>query len=160
MYRVIKRDGKIADFDIRKITAAITKAFEDYLNRTRFRTEYLRPEEAIRGILSAGGIPVLAHPVFGRGDQLVTGEALEARIKKLAGFGLLGMEAYYPGFSEEQRNEILDLARQYGLYVTAGSDFHGTNKTVRLGETGLDSGEELPEGLRRFIEDTRERRMK
>ena len=28
MYRVIKRDGKIAEFDIRKITAAITKAFE------------------------------------------------------------------------------------------------------------------------------------
>ena len=28
MYQVIKRDGKIAEFDIRKITAAITKAFE------------------------------------------------------------------------------------------------------------------------------------
>ena len=28
MYRVVKRDGKIAEFDIRKISAAITKAFE------------------------------------------------------------------------------------------------------------------------------------
>ena len=28
MYQVIKRDGKITDFDIRKISAAITKAFE------------------------------------------------------------------------------------------------------------------------------------
>ncbi|MBE6813614.1 MAG: ribonucleoside triphosphate reductase [Ruminococcaceae bacterium] len=28
MYQVVKRDGKIADFDIQKITAAITKAFE------------------------------------------------------------------------------------------------------------------------------------
>ncbi|MBE6996798.1 MAG: ribonucleoside triphosphate reductase, partial [Ruminococcaceae bacterium] len=28
MYQVIKRDGKIADFDIRKISAAINKAFE------------------------------------------------------------------------------------------------------------------------------------
>ena len=28
MYQVVKRDGKIADFDIRKISAAITKAFE------------------------------------------------------------------------------------------------------------------------------------
>jgi ribonucleoside-triphosphate reductase len=28
MYQVIKRDGKIAEFDIRKISAAITKAFE------------------------------------------------------------------------------------------------------------------------------------
>ena len=28
MYQVIKRDGKVAEFDIKKITAAITKAFE------------------------------------------------------------------------------------------------------------------------------------
>ncbi len=28
MYRVVKRDGKIAEFDIRKISAALTKAFE------------------------------------------------------------------------------------------------------------------------------------
>ena len=28
MYRVTKRDGKIADFDISKITEAIRKAFE------------------------------------------------------------------------------------------------------------------------------------
>ena len=28
MYQVVKRDGKIADFNISKISAAITKAFE------------------------------------------------------------------------------------------------------------------------------------
>ena len=28
MYQVVKRDGQIADFDIAKISAAITKAFE------------------------------------------------------------------------------------------------------------------------------------
>lgn len=28
MYQVVKRDGKIADFDISKISVAITKAFE------------------------------------------------------------------------------------------------------------------------------------
>ena len=28
MYQVIKRDGQIADFDIAKISSAITKAFE------------------------------------------------------------------------------------------------------------------------------------
>ena len=27
MYQVVKRDGKIAEFDIKKISAAITKAF-------------------------------------------------------------------------------------------------------------------------------------
>ena len=28
MYQVIKRDGKISEFDIQKIAAAITKAFD------------------------------------------------------------------------------------------------------------------------------------
>ena len=28
MYQVVKRDGKIVDFNINKISAAITKAFE------------------------------------------------------------------------------------------------------------------------------------
>ncbi|MBO6052795.1 MAG: PHP domain-containing protein [Clostridia bacterium] len=149
--QIMVRDG---------LASTIPEAVDSFLNRIRFRNEYLRPEEVIRGILSAGGIPVLAHPTFGPGDQLIMGEALDARIQKLAGFGLLGAEAYYPGFSGEQRGEILGLAERYGLYVTAGSDCHGTNKQIPLGKTGLEDGEELPEGLRRFIEDTRERRMK
>ena len=28
MYQVIKRDGKISEFDIKKIAVAVTKAFE------------------------------------------------------------------------------------------------------------------------------------
>ena len=28
MYQVVKRDGKVVDFDIQKIAVAITKAFE------------------------------------------------------------------------------------------------------------------------------------
>jgi hypothetical protein len=41
--------------------------------------------------------------------------------------------------------------------VTAGSDYHGTNKTVRLGDTGLPALSSAPEGLRRFLADALER---
>ena len=34
MYRVVKRDGKITEFDISKITTAITKAFEAQQKQT------------------------------------------------------------------------------------------------------------------------------
>ena len=52
---------------------------------------------------------------------------------------------------------MLGFAERYGLYVTAGSDYHGSNKLVVLGDTGLDRVAEYPEGLRRFLDDARSR---
>ena len=115
----------------------------------------MRPEEAIRGILSAGGIPVLAHPCYGSGDELILGEDLEWRLRKLMDYGLQGVEAYYSGFPEKLRQEMLSFAAEYGLYVTAGSDYHGANKLVQLGNTGLEATSELPKGFLRFLEDVR-----
>ena len=48
---------------------------------------------------------------------------------------------------------MLSFAEQFGLYVTAGSDYHGKNKAVALGDTGLEPEGELPEGLQRFLKD-------
>ena len=68
-------------------------------------------------------------------------------------FGIKGVEAFYSGFSPKMTNDMLALARSYDLYVTAGSDYHGTNKTVILGDTGLDNETELPDGMKRFLSD-------
>lgn len=129
------------------------QAIAQYINRLHFPAEYVRPEEAIRGILASGGIPVLAHPCFGSGDQMIQGREMERRIRRLMEFGLQGLEAFYSGFTPVLRQEILDFARRFDLYVTAGSDYHGTNKPVQLGDTGLEPGPEPPEGLRRFLHD-------
>ena len=37
--------------------------------------------------------------------------------------------------------------------MTAGSDYHGSNKLVTLGDTGLRDAGEMPEGLIRFLKD-------
>ena len=111
-------------------------AIYNYLNRLHCPAEYVRPEEAIAGIIKSGGIPVLAHPFYGSGDELILGDEMDARLKKLIGNGLTGIEAYYSGFSEKLRLGALSLADKYDLLVTAGSDYHGGNKTVRLGDTG------------------------
>ena len=47
---------------------------------------------------------------------------------------------------------MLALAEKYALYITAGSDYHGRNKHVILGETGYDGAEPMPEGMRRFLD--------
>ena len=135
------------------------KAITEYINKVRFRSEYVRPEEAIRGILGSGGIPVLAHPAFGSGDELIVGEEMSARLKRLTAMGLQGVEAFYSGFTPKLIRQMLEYAEAYGLYVTAGSDYHGTNKLIPLGDTGVDGTMDWPEGLHRFVEEIRGRTM-
>ena len=127
-------------------------AISEYINKLHLHSEYVRPETAIEAIIAGGGIPVLAHPSYGSGDELIIGDELDSRIRKLMFYGLAGVEAFYSGFSHVLRNEVLNFAQKYDLYVTAGSDYHGTNKLVALGDTSLDEVEEYPEGLKRFLD--------
>ena len=128
-------------------------AIRNFLDRLHLKSDYVRPEEAIRGILGGGGIPVLAHPSYGSGNQLIIGTELEERIRRLTGYGLQGVEAYYSGFTGKLTRELLGLAEAFGLYVTAGSDYHGKNKMIEIGDTGLEDLSEAPEGLLRFVRD-------
>ena len=137
------RHGYVASKDL---------AFRKILNHLHSPNKYVRPEDAIRGILGAGGIPVLAHPCYGDGDQLILGQDLEDRVKRLMGFGLQGLEGHYSGFSTLLREQVLDLAERCGLYVTAGSDYHGGNKLIRLGDTGYTEDMPEPKGWTRFLE--------
>ena len=123
------------------------------INRKVIKNVYFDPEEVIKSILSSGGIPVLAHPAYGSGDEIIMGEELDARVQRLMGYGLAGLEAFYSGFTDKIQKQVLDLAEKYDLYVTAGSDYHGANKMVELGETNLEDMDQAPRGLRRFLDD-------
>jgi predicted metal-dependent phosphoesterase TrpH len=87
------------------------------------------PEDAIRLIIQAHGVPVLAHPTYvepGRdwiGDlsHLIPWPFLE----RLQAAGLLGLEAGYCDYPQELVARLIELARHYGLVATGGSDFHG-----------------------------------
>ncbi|MBP5551754.1 MAG: PHP domain-containing protein [Spirochaetales bacterium] len=127
------------------------QAFHEILNRLPVLVSYIRPEQAIEAILAGGGIPVLAHPSYGDGDQLFVGEEMEKRIRRLMKFGLMGLEAFYSGFTPQLRNEILGFADRFDLYVTAGSDYHGKNKMIVLGDTGLEESETRTARLESFL---------
>ena len=137
--------------------ASKEEAIRDFIDGVHFKSEYVKPEEAIAGIIGAGGIPVLAHPFYGSGDQLILGEEMEQRLRKLIDYGLQGIEGFYSGFTEKLRNSALALAEKYNLFVTAGSDYHGKNKLVVLGDTGIDENTVYPEGLNRFLEEVKVR---
>ena len=110
------------------------------------KERYLSPEEAIDAILFADGIPVLANGILADGSKVLTEEATEERISRLKANGLMGLECYYSGFTELQKSSMLKFAEIYNLFVTAGSDYHGANKTVKLGNTNQPS----PEVMQRF----------
>jgi 3',5'-nucleoside bisphosphate phosphatase len=108
--------------------ATIKEAFDRFLanDKPAYVEHYsLAPTEAVKLILSAGGVPVLAHPL---GVQQYLPELVKA--------GLLGIECYYPEYDERERSGLIDLAKQYGLVVTGGSDFHGLHKMGHMSGLG------------------------
>ena len=127
-------------------------AIEQFIDRLHVKSRYIRPEEAIQAVLEGGGIPVLAHPSYGSGSQHITGKDMEDRLRRLMDFGLQGLEAYYSQLTEELSRELLELAGRFGLYVTAGSDYHGKNKPNALGVTLLDRVSDGPPGMQSFFE--------
>jgi predicted metal-dependent phosphoesterase TrpH len=88
----------------------------------------LTPAQAVEIIRAAGGLPVLAHPWRQR-DMVV----------RLSACGLVGLEAYYPRYSDEERRELVSLGEQYGLVVTGGTDFHGyeDNGDLTVGDVAV-----------------------
>jgi len=122
--------------------ASVDEAFSKYISRNgpAYVEHYrLTPEDAVTLILRAGGVPVLAHP------RDVTGYLVP-----LVKVGLLGLEVYYDGYDEIARRDLLRLAKQYGLIVTGGSDFHGLNKMAYT--SGLGEAQVPPEVVERLKE--------
>lgn len=88
-------------------------------------------ERAISRILAAGGAPVLAHPF----QYELPESELRELIELVIGLGCVGMECVYARYDAEQREYLCRLAEEYGLIITAGSDFHGTPKPdILLGD--------------------------
>lgn len=115
------------------ITADYTTAFEKYLGDDTpyyVARKFIHPEDAIKGILRAGGIPVLAHPMIYRLPRI----ELEALVDELIGYGLKGIETFYSSHTNLDEAYIRGLARKKGLIMTGGSDFHGEPKPfVKMG---------------------------
>ena len=137
----------------------IQDAFDRYLGKGRpAYVEKFRfsPEEAMHFIRKAGGITILAHPFTLKQAEPVDFEAL---IRELKAKGLDGIEVYYPEHSDGQKRLYRNMAKKYGLVISAGSDFHGLNKDeADLGEGYGDR--KLTYSLVEALKTRREQRLK
>jgi predicted metal-dependent phosphoesterase TrpH len=112
----------------RGYVASVNEAFDRYIGMRSpaYVSRYkLTPEEAVKMITDAKGLAALAHP-----------RRQEDVIPRLTALGLVGLEVYYPTYSEEERALLARLAEEHNLVATGGSDFHGYNAdaAVSLGE--------------------------
>jgi predicted metal-dependent phosphoesterase TrpH len=108
---------------------SVSDAFGNYLTRGKpgyAISEKITPEGAIRAINRAGGVAVLAHPWSTKDPA--------AAVERLAPAGLTGLECWYGEYTHSVRQGLVELAAEYDLIPTGGSDFHGPGvKSTDLG---------------------------
>ncbi len=98
------------------------EAFERFLKRgkpawvPKFK---MSATEAIALLHEAGGLAVLAHPGLNRTDDV---------IPDLVAAGLDGIECFHAKHSTAMSEHYLEIADEYRLLVTGGSDCHGLSK--------------------------------
>ncbi len=128
------------------------EAFDRYLGSGRpayFKKDKLTPGQCIGEISAAGGLPVLAHPIY---LGMEYGQ-LDSLLAELVQDGLMGIEAYYVDNTAQQTRMLLELAEKHHLFVTGGSDFHGSFKPqidLGIGRGNLRVPYELLEKMKRL----------
>jgi 3',5'-nucleoside bisphosphate phosphatase len=100
--------------------------------------------EGVRRIREGGGMASLAHPVrLPERDR----SSLEKLLRALIDNGLQGLEVYHSEHGPKDTALYKDLAGQFQLIETGGTDFHGDNKpSIQLG-TGKGGNVNLAYGL-------------
>ena len=117
----------------KKVVKSRDEAFTDLLhNDSPFYVSHFAPtpEDAIRAIRAAGGVAVIAHPFASRRGQALSSDSFSSLVTA----GLNGIEVFHRDQSEDERAQLINVARELDLVITGSSDYHGTGKLNQLGE--------------------------
>lgn len=120
---------------------SIHEAFAKYVGArgaAYARRDLMPAREAMAGVHAAGGLALLAHPV-----QLVLpaesrpGEGLAHLVGRLKAQGLDGIETRHSDHSSADVARYEALADRLHLLTTGGSDYHGSRKSIALGDAAV-----------------------
>jgi predicted metal-dependent phosphoesterase TrpH len=105
-------------------------AFNKYLGRDGLayvERPKMTPEEAVRLLVRNGAVPVMAHPTYSAVKAGMTStDDLTETLSELKRAGLAGMEVHYGDYTDEQVEELLELACKLDLVPCGGSDYHAS----------------------------------
>jgi 3',5'-nucleoside bisphosphate phosphatase len=105
-----------------RLCRSLDEAFERFLkkNRPAYVPKFkMSAAQAINLIHDAGGLAVMAHPGLNHSDEVIP-HMVEA--------GMDGIECFHTKHSTVTVEHYLEIAEQYDLLVTGGSDCHGWSK--------------------------------
>jgi predicted metal-dependent phosphoesterase TrpH len=116
------------------VSDAFTQEWLANGGRAYVRKHGTDPFKAIRLVKGAGGVTVFAHPGASKRGRTVP----ESAIAEMAAAGLDGIEVDHMDHDPDTRARLRGLAADLGLLVTGSSDYHGSRKSVALGEYTTD----------------------
>ena len=116
-------------------TNSYEDAFRDFLTASSpyfIKRQKLSIKQCIDIIHNSGGIAFLAHPNHSAKDF----RELETLVRILVGYKIDGIECFHSSMDKHHSSMALEMCKKYNLLISAGSDFHGSNKPdVHLGHT-------------------------
>jgi len=128
----------LADALIKKgVVSSRDEAFSQMLhNKSKFYVAHYSPKpvEAIKLIKAAGGVAIIAHPMASHRGRTISVETFGDLIEA----GLDAIEVDHRDHSPDEKNALIQLARDNNLVMTGASDYHGNGKLNLLGEYTTD----------------------
>ena len=117
-------------------TKSVKEGFDLYMTSGKYaycEKQRLTARNAVELIGKCGGISFLAHPHLTKlGD-----DELKEFLNELKSFGLSGLEGYYTDYTPEMQEKYQAMAKELGLLISGGTDFHAAMKPhISIG-TGL-----------------------
>jgi len=113
-------------------TASVQEAFDTVLHEDAgFYQAPARPDagDVVTFLRALGVVPVLAHPMID-----LTDDALVQFLREVVPRGLMSMETIYPLYDKAMTLRARELAAQFGILESGGSDYHGgTKPDIRIG---------------------------
>ena len=132
--KLLIKEGVVKNWD---------QAFKKYLGSGKagdVKNSWLSLPEIIKAILCAGGIPVLAHPLYYK----LTNSKLRRLLTDFKSFGGVGLEVLNGYQNPDKTQYLKDLCSEFNLKASIGSDFHAPTKWSKLGcETNIFTGRDV-----------------
>jgi len=129
---------------------SVQEAFSKYLSVGCYaysNRQALTGPEAVSLIREAGGIAVAAHLHLIK----MPDDQLREYLKELIPYGLQGVEGYYTDYTPDMEQRYRAMAKELGLVISGGTDYHGANKphiAIGKGRGNLEIPYTVLEGLR------------
>ena len=108
-------------------TESVRAGFKEYLENGKAAycgEQYFTDEQCVRLIRQCGGLSFVAHLHLIKLED----DALRQFLTRLKAAGLDGVEGYYTEYTPEMQEKYQRMAKELGLLISGGTDFHAKMK--------------------------------